>query len=182
MISVALAPNGVIRHLNDAHHMTVGRRPGNDPEAIRRVAAVLEHSGFDLSVSPDIVHAMWEKWVFIAAAASITSLMRASIGDIMSAGGEWFNALVLEECENIAAARGFRPSEASMSRSRTLLLTPGSRLNASLARDIETGGRIEADHLIGDLIDRRQDGQERSLLDVSFLHMKSYEQRRSGEM
>jgi len=39
---------------------------------------------FDSRASTEIVHEMWEKWAFIAAGAGITTLMRASVGDIVT--------------------------------------------------------------------------------------------------
>ena len=52
---------------------------------IDAIAEVLRVPGFDALLSEDILREMWEKWVFIAAAAATTSLMRATIGDIMAA-------------------------------------------------------------------------------------------------
>jgi hypothetical protein len=61
---------------------------------------------------------LWEKWVFIAAAAAITCLMRASIGDIVAAGAADLSERLLEECRAIAAANGFAPRPAAIERYR----------------------------------------------------------------
>ena len=62
---------------------------------------------------------LWEKWVFIAAAAAITCLMRASFGDIVAAGAADPSERLLEECRVIATAAGFTPRPAVIERYRS---------------------------------------------------------------
>ncbi len=98
---------------------------------------------------------MWEKWVFLATLAGATTLMRAAVGDIVAApGGAAFVAALHTECTAVAAASGFAPRGVVAERARAQLTAAGSTFTASMLRDIENGGRIEADHVIGDLIDR----------------------------
>src|SRR6267154_1339081 len=49
-----------------------------------------------------ILQDMWEKWTFIATAAGITCLMRASVGDIVAAGGAPIAEALLDEISAIA--------------------------------------------------------------------------------
>jgi 2-dehydropantoate 2-reductase len=53
-----------------------------------------------------------------------------------------------------------------------------------MLRDIESNSRIEADHVVGDLLRRRRgNGAEFvSLLKVAFAHLKSYEARRGRDV
>jgi 2-dehydropantoate 2-reductase len=53
---------------------------------------------------------MWEKWVFIATAAGITCLMRASIGDILKAGGGELTVQLFHECASIAGKQALPPA------------------------------------------------------------------------
>jgi len=82
----------------------------------------------------------------------------------------------------IAAARGFAPSAAAMTRNRGMLTTPGSTFAASMLRDIERGAPTEADHILGDLI-RRGDGgpNDFPLLRIAYAHLRAYEARRKRE-
>ena len=84
---------------------------------------------------------MWEKWVFIAASAGITCLMRATIGDIVAAGAADLAAMLFAECAAIAAKEGFATRSAFAERTRTMLTAPNSPLTASMLRDIERGAR-----------------------------------------
>jgi 2-dehydropantoate 2-reductase len=129
---------------------------------------------------------MWEKWVFIAAAAATTCLMRAAVGDIVAAGAQDIPAGLLQECSAIAAANGFAPREAAMNMGLAVLTAPGSVFTASMLRDIEQGGRIESDHIVGDLLDRAATGAATAVhapvLATAYAHLKAYEARRRRQM
>ena len=129
-------------------------------------------------LSDAIMQDMWEKWLFIAAAAGITCLMRAAIGDIIAAGaGDLSNGL-LDECAGIAARNGFAPRPAALARARAVFGATGSTLTASMLRDIEAGQRAEGDQILGDLLRRAGDAGHHSLLRIAYAHLKSYEARR----
>lgn len=60
-----------------------------------------------------------------------------------------------------------------------MLLAEGSTLTASMFRDILAGARIEADHVVGDLIDRADEAKVPvPRLRVIYTHLKTYERRR----
>src|SRR5205823_5782471 len=87
VISSALDPEGRILHLNDIHGISFGEREVSRSLRVERIAAEFSGARFDARLSEAVLHEMWEKWVFIAAGAGITCLMRATIGDIEAAGG-----------------------------------------------------------------------------------------------
>ena len=171
-----------IVHLNDLHDISYGERDGRLSDRLKEISGSMHGVLFNASASREIVLEMWEKWVFLASGASSTCLMRATVGDIVaSAGGTDYVLGVLEECRSIAEAEGYAVREASLDRSRAMLTTPGSTLSASMLRDIERNGPIEADHIIGDLIRRGcQHGllaSTNSFLKLAYTHLKAYEVR-----
>jgi 2-dehydropantoate 2-reductase len=110
--------------------------------------------------------------VFIAGAAGITCLMRAAIGDIVAAGAADLTAGLFDECVAIATAQGFPPRPEFLERTRPMFTAAGALLTASMLRDIERGAPIEADHILGDLLNRG--GAKRnagSLLNIAFRHV-----------
>jgi 2-dehydropantoate 2-reductase len=126
---------------------------------------------------------MWEKWIFIAAAAGITCLMRSAIGDIGAAGGADSAAQIYEECAQIAAENGFPPGEQARQAGLKSQTTPGSLLTASMLRDIESRGRTEVDQILGDLLRRRKTPiSGLSILAMARLHVEAYEARRMREL
>jgi 2-dehydropantoate 2-reductase len=137
---------------------------------------MMKEALFDHHASTHILHEMWEKWTFLATLAGSTCLLRGSIGDICtSPGGTEFVLRLLEECRSIAAAAGFPPRAPFLDRTRLMLTEAGSPLTASMLRDIEAGGPIEADHVIGDLLSRG----ESPLLRIVYSGLKVYETKRS---
>jgi 2-dehydropantoate 2-reductase len=173
---------GRVLHLNNLHLLTFGERDGSNSARVEAIASAFSGGRFESRLSNAILQEMWEKWVFIATCAGITCLMRASVGDIVSAGAADLVTTLLAECAAIAASQGFPPSPASIQQSGTMMTTPGSGLTASMFRDIERRAPIEASHMIGDLLRR---GDERKiaspLLRVAYAHLKAYEARRARE-
>jgi 2-dehydropantoate 2-reductase len=180
LISSTLDADGRILHLNDMHTIAFGERDGVRTDRISAIAAMFSGAKFTAKLSDAVMQEMWEKWVFIATLAGITCLMRASVGDIIAAGGGDLSTALLAECTAIAAAQGFPPSDIALQRNRTLFTTQGSPMTASMLRDIEGNGRTEAEHLLGDLMRRGEaQGIAAPLLRTAYLHVAAYEARQA---
>ncbi|HKT19562.1 MAG TPA: 2-dehydropantoate 2-reductase [Stellaceae bacterium] len=182
IIAATLDPAGTILHLNTDHQLTFGERGGAKSDRIRAIAAEMANAVFEHRTSDRILLEMWEKWVFLAALAGGTCLMRASIGEIMRAPrGKEIMLNLLEECRMTAAANRFEPRDDFMARCRGLLTAPDSSFTASMLRDMERQAPIEADHILGDLIRRRNEAEATqggiALLDLAYAHLKAYEAR-----
>ena len=182
-ISARLNENGHVVLLGRTPSVTFGEWDGGRSRRIDAIAATLSDSGFDTKVSVVIQLEMWEKWVLLAALAGITCLMRGSVGDIVGADAGDLTEILLEECRQIAAAQGQIVRPQIMERMRATLTQAGSPFTASMLRDLERGGRIEAEHVIGDLLRRRSDSASPScsLLEISYAHLKAYEVRQARE-
>jgi len=184
VIAATLDAQRVVVHLNDTHKLTFGERDGVISDRIRDVASTLDNASFDAILSKDIVQEMWEKWVFLAALASATCLMRAPIGDIVaSPGGDEMIRSLLEECRAIAEQAGHLPRSALLEQARAALTAAGSPLTASMLRDVEANAPVEADHIVGDLLRRRSAvhsiRSKVSQLATAYTHLKAYEARRA---
>lgn len=181
-IVATLGPAGEIRQMNDLHTLTYGERDGSRSDRIEAVEALMQGVRFQPKSSEAMVLEMWEKWVFLATLAGSTCLMRATIGDIVGApGGLAFVDALYDECIAIATANGFVPREKPVRNGRGILTAEGSAFTASMLRDIEGNARIEADHIVGDLIARAPDASACPLLGQAYTHLKSYERRRARE-
>ena len=181
LISATLDDSGAIRHLNDLHGLVFGELDGAPSDRVEKILGDFSTANFEARATSRILQEMWEKWVFIAVAAGLTCLMRASIGNIVSAGGADLSLSLLDECCAIAAANGFAPRPASIDRIRSMVTDAGSPITASMLKDLERGASVEADHVVGDLLVRaKQDPGQLSLLRVAHVHLKAYEARRAG--
>lgn len=182
IIAATLEPDGRIVHLNDAHSVTYGERGGGMSDRVRAIADAFAGARFDSRPSDAIVQDMWEKWTVLATLAASTCLMRAAIGDIVAApNGRRIIEDLFSECSAIAAANGHVPRPAFAAKAMATLTQSGSTLTASMLRDVERAGRIEADHILGDLLERAPGPQAPpsapSLLQVAYAHLKAYEAR-----
>ena len=178
MISTTLDAEGRIVHLANAHLLVFGERDKTRGPRADAVSRDLSKAGFDSRLSANILQEMWDKWVFIATFSGITCLMRGAIGDVVAAGGAGYASALLDECAAIAAGSGFAPARATLDNFREMATAKGSLLTVSMMRDLENGSRIEADHMIGDLLQRAgDDGRAAPLLRLAYTHLKTYQAR-----
>jgi 2-dehydropantoate 2-reductase len=183
-IQAGVAPDGTIRHLNDWRWMTFGEVAGGMSTRVERIAAAFSAApGMVATAVPDIMAQMWEKLVHLGTSAICTVLMRANVGEIARApGGIAFMHGVLQANAAIAAAEGFPVTAAFMQKYRGVFGDSASGYTASMLRDLEAGGRIEADHILGFLLEAaRRHGLPSSLHEAAFLHAKAFEQRRDAQ-
>jgi 2-dehydropantoate 2-reductase len=182
IISATLDDEGIVLHLNDLQTLVYGELDGTRSARIEAMEKIFAGVQGDLRSTTTIVHELWEKWVMIASLAGITSLMRGLIGDIERGGGGEIALALFAECAAVAAAAGYPPRQALFDRARVTLTMAGSPLTASMMKDIERGARTEGEHIIGDLIARRVGAaDERSVLNLVYAHLRTYESRRERE-
>jgi 2-dehydropantoate 2-reductase len=179
LIAATLNDQREIVHLNRTHGITYGELDGTISDRVTAIDNMMNGVPFDHQASTHILHDMWEKWTFLATLAGSTCLLRGTIGDICAVpGGREFIVRLFEECLAIAATAGVSPNTPYLDRTRTMLTEAGSSLTASMLRDMEAGASIEADHVIGDLLNRA----ESPLLRVVYSCLKVYEAQRSRRL
>ncbi|MGW7277492.1 ketopantoate reductase family protein [Streptomyces sp. NPDC054844] len=181
LIASTLAPDGRIVQLEDFHQITFGPRTEPAEQRSVTVQAALDGAGFHVRRSPAILQEMWEKWYLLASLAAVTTLMRGSVGEIMAApGGAGFIEGVLAEVETATAAAGHPVGEQAKERAHKRLLAVGSPLTASMFRDLSAGLPVEAEHIIGDMVDRgARNGVPMPLLALARTHLAVYEKPQS---
>jgi 2-dehydropantoate 2-reductase len=179
-IAVTLNEHREIVQLTPMQSLGFGERDGKLSDRVRAIAEVMSSGKFGAAASQQVIQDMWEKWVFLASLAASTCTMRAAVGHILAApAGKDFILGMLEECSAVAIAAGHAPAGPFSERARSMLTTEGSQLTASMFRDIKAGARVEADHVIGDLI-ARGDAAKVALpkLRIAYTHLKAYENQR----
>lgn len=181
-IAATLKPDGVIEHLNDWRYITFGEQEGGLSDRVHALEAEFDKTSVVASAVPDVMQSMWEKLVHLSTVAGMTCLMRASVGEI--ARTEYGAALMirfLEANAMVAAKSGFAPSDEFMAEYRELLSNRNSTYTASMLRDIERGGPIEADHILGFMLRKaREFGIDDTLHQAAYVNTKAYEERRAA--
>ncbi|WP_310631016.1 2-dehydropantoate 2-reductase [Paraburkholderia sp.] len=180
LIASTLNEQREIVHLNDSQAITFGELGGGISARAQAIADTFGNAGFIIKASERILQEMWEKWVFLASLAGSTCLFRAPIGAIVATpDGAATIERIFTECRAIAAEHGHAVRDSFLERSRSMLFATGSSLTASMLRDVQNGSRIEADHILGDLIRRggaaQRASSELSVLRIVYSQLKAYE-------
>jgi 2-dehydropantoate 2-reductase len=179
-IAVTLNENREVVQLQPTQSLGFGERDGKMSERVHSIA-----EGFSVVngavASQNVIQDMWEKWVFLASIAASTSLMRSPVGVIVaSPGGRDFLLGILDECTAVAKAAGHEPGGPFFQRIKGQLTAEGSPMTASMFRDIRANAKVEADHVIGDMIARAEAAKiPAPKLRVAYTHLKAYEKQRS---
>ncbi len=176
-IGITVTPSGAVRHLNKLQSITFGELSGDQSERVGTFGNLAKRAKLDARPSTDVRQDMWDKFVMLTTLAGATCLMRASIGDIMKCkGGHHFITEMLQECEDIAAAAGYRPDADFMARTHSELTKQSSPQTSSMLRDVRSGGRTETDHILGDMVRRaKAAGIAAPLIRAAYCHLQVYE-------
>lgn len=181
-MQVTLTPEGVVRQLNDWQTITFGEQDGSESARLQDFKALLAKTGIEAKLSTNIMRDLWLKLVHLATVASATCAMRANIGEIArTPSGTGMLLRLLEINAEIAAQAGHRPDEKFLQTYRDLFATLDAKYEASMLRDLEKGGRIESEQVIGYMLERcRAAGLPDDMHLMAYTHVKAYEQRRDA--
>ena len=182
-IAATLTRDGVVKSLLDAHSIIWGAREISQEAVANALGKAFASTIVDWKVSENIMQDMWEKVAFLSTLAGMTCLMRASIGEILAtADGRALMKRYLDSCVAIASRSGYPPRAAILERYEKVINSTGSSLTASMLRDLEGGGHIEADHIVGFMLGKaREFDIDDTILSVAYAHLKAYENRRTGQ-
>jgi len=178
LVASEIDDEGRIVQLADFQQLVYGERDGETTPRLQTLHATLQGAGFDARLSTDIMQAMWEKWVQLASLGAITCLMRGTIGQIVAEpGGADLSLKMLDESAAVATACGHKPSEALLARHAAAMTEPSSPLTSSMYRDLRKGAPVEADQILGDLIERGDaHGVATPLLKAAFVNLRIYQE------
>lgn len=182
MIDSTLTPDGVVRHSGTLQRLVFGERDRQRSLRVEAFAAALKATPIDWAVSDDIVQTLWDKLVFLAALASTTCLFRGNVREIIAApGGRLVMERALDANLAIAAKAGHPPGDAAVAFALGRLTDADGTWSASMLRDLEAGGRVEADHIVGWMLSKaRAYGVDDTVLALAYTHLKTFEQRRDA--
>lgn len=181
-IGITLLPDGSIKHLNDWRFITFGEQDGSLSPRALALKTAFDRTNVVAAAVPDIMHQMWEKIVHLASLAAMTTLMRANVGEIARApGGIALMQDMLARNAEVARRAGYPPTPAFMDSFNKLFADTSGVYAASMLRDIERKGPVEADHVVGYMLSRAEElGVDPTLHRIAYIHLKAYEQRRAA--
>lgn len=180
-IDVTLLPDGTIRHGGKLQRIVFGERDRSKSGRTTALAELLATSVIHFELADDVVLRMWEKLVMLSVLAATTCLFRGNVKEIMSApGGRETAERALRSTIAIATAEGYTPTAEAQAQALSRLTDPTGEWSASMMRDMEAGRPVEADHIIGFMLDKaRAHGIDDHVLAMAYTHLKTYESRRA---
>jgi len=182
-ISATKADDGAIVHLDRPARLTFGERDGGAASAhVAALAAACAAAGIDHLAADDIAGEQWIKYTFLATLAAGTCLMRADVGHIVASDhGTAFMRALYDECLAVAAHAGQPIPAKAQDIALSALTKRGSPTKASMLRDLEAGQRVEAAHIVGDMLDRAlAAGHAAPRLQAAYCHLQAYEAQRGA--
>jgi len=181
-INVTLRKDGVVVNGDALNRIIFGERDKRETPRVKALAAEFAKTKADWKLSPDIEQDLWEKIVFLSALAAATCLFRGNVREIMAApGGREAMLRLLAGNEQIATREGHPPRPAVIQSARERLTDPSGLWSASMMRDMEAGNAVEADQIIGWMLERaRRHNIDDAVLSMAYTHLKTYEARRAA--
>jgi 2-dehydropantoate 2-reductase len=181
-MQVTLTPTGIVKQLNDWQTITFGEQDGKESIRTNELFSMFSKTSIEAKISQNITRDMWLKMVHLATVAGMTCLMRANIGEIARTpeGSELLKKFLLLNAD-IAAHAGYRPDEKFLQTYLDLFLQKDAMYEASMQRDLEKGGQIESEQILGYMLRQcRAAGFSDALHLAAYTHVKSFEQRRDA--
>src|SRR5258706_5306918 len=181
-INVTLRRDGVVHHMDKLGRIVFGELDKSTSTRSKALADALAKSQVDWKLSPDIELEMWEKIVFLCTLASATVLFRANVREIIAApGGTKAMQRALAANVEIATRERHAPRKEAIEFAHTRLTDPVGTWSASMLRDLEAGGPVEGDHIVGWMLEKaRKHGVDDTILSIAYTHLKAYEARKAA--
>jgi 2-dehydropantoate 2-reductase len=170
---------GRIVQRGNINDLAYGELDGQPSERTARLHELLSGAGFDTTLSTTIKQALWDKWVLLASLGSINALTRGNIGEVAAVeGGPAFANRLIDEVVAVVSAVGAKPDLAGLGQVHKVLTQEGSKQTSSMYRDLSAGAPIEAQQIVGDLLQRGQRaGIDTPLLSAAYVNLQVYQQR-----
>jgi 2-dehydropantoate 2-reductase len=140
---------GVIRHAL-LGRIIFGEMDGQPSERARAFHAACERAAIPVEMSPDMLRALWEKYVFLAAHAGMTALSRLPAGSLRQVPEtrQMYRRL-LEEMAALGRAAGANLHAGTVDSCLSMLDAVGAGAYTSLYHDLTHGKRMELEAIHG---------------------------------
>ena len=159
-IAAMITDTGAVKQLTDLNMLTVGPRAPEHEALAKDFIALCKQADFNSAYSENIEQVLWDKWVFLATLAGMTTSCLGSVGEIVSTPyGKELTLAMYEECCSIAKAAGYAIGELPRRKAIEMLTKEGSPFTASMLRDLISGQKTEHEHILGQMIKKGEENR-----------------------
>ena len=152
-IAAVIKEPGVIKHTGTMQRLVFGEIDGAPSSRTQRFLEACKAAGINAELSGDIARTVWQKFVFLAPFAGLTTLTRGTIGPIRS---EQRSRQLLErairEAVLVGAAHGINIGEADIPERLTIIDNLPSEMTSSMCHDLLAGKPLEVNGLSGEVV------------------------------
>jgi 2-dehydropantoate 2-reductase len=155
-IYASITRPGEVTERGGPKKLAFGPFPDAAPELARRAAQILDvitGTGIAAEIPPDIVTALWKKFIFITGAAGISALTRLTLGEILAVDEtRTLLAETMRETDAVARARGVSIEPGYLDYVFATLRGFDNATRSSLYNDLAHGKPMEIDALAGTVV------------------------------
>ena len=149
-IATRVKAPGVIEHTGQMSRLQFGPVVPSQRRVAEAFLKACLDSKIQAEIPDDIVRANWEKFVFLVAVSSATAVARAPLGVVRSDPDlRWLFEHAMRETWRVGRARGVALADDFVEARMKFADGLHADMKASLAHDLENGGRLEAPWLCG---------------------------------
>lgn len=175
-IASRISAPGVIEHIGQMARLQFGPLVPEQRPVAERLLESCKTAGINAEIPDDVMRAIWEKFVFLVAVSSSTAASRAPLGVVRADPDlRWLFEQAMRETWSVGRARGVRLADDFIPTRMKALDTMPYEMKASMAHDLEAGGKLEAPWLCGAVARMaREAGLEAPVNATVFAALKPY--------
>lgn len=149
-IATRIAAPGVIEHIGTMAGLEFGALMPSQRAPAQAFLDACQDAGINAKLSDDIVRVIWQKFIFLVGVSSATAIARAPLGVVRADPDlRWLFEQAMRETFRLAKARGVAVPEDYVDSRLAFAETLPAEMRASMAHDLEAGGKLEAPWLCG---------------------------------
>jgi len=149
-IAARIAGPGVIAQTGEFARLRFGAVRAEQRPAAQAFFAACQAAGISAELADDIVRVLWEKFVLLVGISSATAAARSPLGVVRADPDlRWLLESALRETWALAVKRGIALPQDFVAKLLAQIEKLPADMKASLALDLEAGGRLEAPWLCG---------------------------------
>ena len=175
-IATRIKAPGVIEHSGQMARLQFGPLVSSQEKSAQAFLEACKAAGIQAEIPQDIVKANWEKFVFLVGVSSATAVARAPLGVVREDPDmRWLFEQAMRETWRLGRARGITLAQDYVEQRLAFADALHADMKASLAHDLERGGRLEAPWLCGAVVRMaRESGMEAPVNRSVYAALKPY--------
>ena len=152
LVSMIESP-GVIRHESQLRRIVVGELDGHKSERVEKIIQAWIDCGIEAIHSDDILAAIWSKFLFIASFGGVTSLSRATAGEVLKSP-ETRKLLIraMREVKVLAGDQGITLAPDVVQATMSFIESLEPTATSSMQRDVASGRPFELEAFSGTIL------------------------------